>query len=192
MEMTDITPSDFKKFNKFMVTNFRLGLGPLFTGKLGNIGHIMVLTTIGRKSGLRRRTPVNYAILRGSVYCVAGFGQRADWFRNVQADPNVEVWIGNQGWTGQAHHIEDPQDWLPAYRQVMINSGFAAQSFMGIDPLTAPDNALLELGADTPTVRIDIDYPLTGRAGRPGDLIWVWPVVGLALVAAWLLQQRER
>jgi deazaflavin-dependent oxidoreductase (nitroreductase family) len=189
MAMQNVSPNDFKPLNKIMVLNFRLGFGPFFTGWLKDLGHIMVLTTIGRKSGRQRRTPVNYALVRGDVYCVAGFGQQADWFRNVQVNPEVEVWIGNQRYAGLAERVENASDWLPAYRQVMVNSGFAAKTFMGLDPATAPDETLRQAGADTPLVRIRIERALTGRGG-PGDLIWVWPA--LAAVSLLLLLPKRK
>ena len=63
-------------------------------------GQIMVLTHTGRKSGLRRRTPVNYALVDGEVYCTAGFGQISDWYRNILANPQVEVWLPDGWWAG--------------------------------------------------------------------------------------------
>jgi len=33
-----------------------------------------VITHTGRKTGRKRRTPVNYAVVRDDVYCTAGFG----------------------------------------------------------------------------------------------------------------------
>ena len=94
-EMSDIavTTTGFKQLNRFMVAAWRLGLGGMINGCPKVMGRIMVLTTVGRKSGLFRRTPVNYAILDDEVYCTAGFGATTDWYRNVQADPQVEIWL---------------------------------------------------------------------------------------------------
>jgi hypothetical protein len=51
--------------NIFMVPMFRLGLDPF----IGNVvtGYIMVLKTVGRKTGKTRFTPVNYAIQVGII-----------------------------------------------------------------------------------------------------------------------------
>lgn len=56
-----------------MVPMFRLGLGPVIGNPLS--GYIMVIKTSGRKSGITRYSPVNYAILNGSVYCLSGYGR---------------------------------------------------------------------------------------------------------------------
>ena len=73
----------FKMLNRyFMVPAFRLGLGFLVGTPFG--GYIMVLRTVGRKTGKIRSTPVNYAILDGHIYCLSGFGAGAHWVRNLQ------------------------------------------------------------------------------------------------------------
>lgn len=64
----------FKWLNRYMVLHWRLGLGPI-ANCADLSGCIMVLVHTGRKSGLTRRTPVNYVLVEGDVYCAAGFGQ---------------------------------------------------------------------------------------------------------------------
>ncbi len=75
----------FRLLNKFfMVPVFKMGLGP-FVGNPFS-GYIMVFKTIGRKSGLVRYAPVNYAILDGNVYCLSGLGKVAHWYKNLTAN----------------------------------------------------------------------------------------------------------
>ena len=83
----------FKYFNRFMLLLWRLGLGVLVNVWPQVGGRIMVMTQTGRKTGLRRRTPLNYAEIDGELYCTAGFGAISDWVRNVSANPEVEVWL---------------------------------------------------------------------------------------------------
>jgi deazaflavin-dependent oxidoreductase (nitroreductase family) len=47
--------------------------------------------TTGRKTGLRRVTPLQYEEIDGAIYVASSLGQGADWFRNVVANPRVEV-----------------------------------------------------------------------------------------------------
>ena len=63
---------------------WRLGLGPL-VGRL-----FMVMTTTGRKSGLPRRTAVEYHTWHGRKYVLAAWLQ-SDWYRNLQADPYLTI-----------------------------------------------------------------------------------------------------
>ena len=76
----------FKYLNKFMLLMWRLGLGWMMNMWPDVFGQIMVIINTGWKTGLRRRTPVNYAIVNGELYCTAGFGQVAHWYRNIQAN----------------------------------------------------------------------------------------------------------
>lgn len=83
----------FKILNRFMLLQWRLGLGGFVNFWPAVIGCIMVITHRGRKSGLLRRTPVNYAIVDGDINCTAGFGEVSDGYRNLRADPHVQVWL---------------------------------------------------------------------------------------------------
>lgn len=188
MTNADVLRTAFKYFNKFMVLFWRLGLGPWINISPSTMGRIMVLTTTGRKSGLKRRTPVNYARINGDVYCLAGFGHVSDWYRNVTAHPEVEVWLPDGWWSGHAEEIIDPETRLSTVRQVLIGSGFAAEAFEDINPHTISDDALREKMADWPVIHIRLEQALSGRGG-PGDLVWVWPAAGAALLTLFLLRR---
>ena len=76
----------FYKYSKIgPITLYRLGLGPLI-GRL-----VLLLTTTGRKSGLPRVTPLQYELIDGAYYVGAALGLKADWLRNLQADPRVRL-----------------------------------------------------------------------------------------------------
>ncbi len=64
---------------------YALGLGPL----IGRV--ILLLTTTGRKSGLQRVTPLQYEEEGDVIYIAAGRGPKSDWYRNLLANPQVEV-----------------------------------------------------------------------------------------------------
>jgi len=179
----------FRVFNKFMVAMFRLGLGP-YAGGNPYTGYIMVLTTTGRRTGLPRRTPVNYAQGEGEVYCLVGFGQSSHWYRNVLANPNVQVWVGREGWSGRAEVMTDPTEWLPIYRHIAHRAGFADRAFTTEAISELSDERLLRLAAEGPVIRIRLDRKLP-RAEGPGDLAWLWPVVGAGFLAGWLIRRRR-
>lgn len=70
---------------------YRAGAGALLGPRLLMVEHI------GRKSGIRRNVVLE--ILghpSADSYLVAsGFGERAQWFRNIRADPRVRVYAGS-------------------------------------------------------------------------------------------------
>ena len=71
-------------------------------------GYFLTLTTTGRRTGLPRRSPLNYAILEGRIYVLSGFGTGADWYRNLSADPQVSVALPGRVVDGTAVRVRDP------------------------------------------------------------------------------------
>lgn len=180
----------FKSFNQFMLLLWRLGLGSWLNAWPEVGGRIMVITHTGRKTGLRRRTPVNYVPLAEDLYCTAGFGPGSDWYRNILTNPQVEVWLPNGWWQATAEDVSESPARLAILRQVLVASGFAARS-MGIDPLTASEEELQAATADYRLVRIHRTAPCTGPGG-PGDLAWIWPLATHLLVLLLLLRRGPR
>ena len=179
----------FKYLNRFMLLMWRLGFGS-YMNRPELSGRIMVLTHNGRKTGLRRQTPVNFAIVDGEVYCVAGFGRGSDWYRNLLAEPRVDVWLPKGWWAGIAEDISDSPQRIQIIRQVMIASGFAAR-LAGIDPLRMSDEELADASASYPLVHIRRTEARTGLGG-PGDLAWVWPWTTVILLILLLFRPRSR
>lgn len=70
------------------------------------------LTHVGRRSGRQYRTMleiVGPGRAPGEVVVLAGLGARADWYRNIQAQPAVEVAIGRSVFRS-AVRILDPDE----------------------------------------------------------------------------------
>ena len=80
-----------------------------------------------------RLAPVNYAPLDGEIYCTAGFGAISDWYRNVMAHPQVELWLPDGRFPTRAEDISDSPRRLSLVRQIIIASGFAGPLF-GVGP----------------------------------------------------------
>ncbi|WP_396931064.1 nitroreductase family deazaflavin-dependent oxidoreductase [Mycolicibacterium sp.] len=77
------------------------GLGWLLTGRL------MCLTHVGRRSGRHYRTVLEVVGRRGEeIYVVSGFGSSSDWYRNVAANPPVEVINGRHRFTPVCRTLE--------------------------------------------------------------------------------------
>ncbi|MGE2813643.1 nitroreductase family deazaflavin-dependent oxidoreductase [Mycobacterium heidelbergense] len=94
---------------------YRARAGALFGSR------ILMLEHIGRKSGAPR-----YAVLEvvdhpcPDVYVVAsGFGRKAQWFRNIAANPRVRVYVGSHAPRRATAHVLDQAEadrTLAAYR----------------------------------------------------------------------------
>ena len=179
----------FKQFNRFMMLMWRLGLGRWVNAwpELG--GRIMVITHTGRKTGIKRQTPLNYTIADGEIYCTAGFGSKSDWYRNIMANPEVEIWLPDGWWAGVAEEVTDDQARMPLLRQVLIDSGFAARA-AGIDPVTKTNEELNTATAGYRLIHIRRTKACTGPGG-PGDLAWVWPLATLILLPLVLFRRKR-
>jgi deazaflavin-dependent oxidoreductase (nitroreductase family) len=81
---------------------YDIGLGAII-GRL-----ILLLITTGRKTGLPRTTPLQYEQIDGDFYLGSALGQKADWFKNILANPQVEVRVKSRRFHGLAETITDP------------------------------------------------------------------------------------
>lgn len=91
----------------YRVTDGRLGHGLIGAPTL-------LLHTTGRRTGLRRTTPVVYVYDRGTAVIGATNGGQGTpaWFHNLSADPDVEFQLGRQH-VRAAARVMAPSD--PAY-----------------------------------------------------------------------------
>lgn len=179
----------FKGLNGFMLLNWRLGLGPYISFWPFGIGRFMVLNHIGRKSGLPRRTPVNYAEVNGEIYITSGFGKVAHWYKNIMAHPHIEVWLPDGAWQAYAEDVTNCEQHITIMREVLKNSGFAALAG-GVNPHTMSDVALAQATDTYRLLHIHRIAPSTNEDGL-GDLVWIWPFIGTVLIVMWLLGKRR-
>lgn len=69
-----------------------------------------VLTTVGRKSGKKRRTCVRAVRVGDRVYLVSLTGSGAGWFRNLTANPDVALRLRGGSVAGRGRKITDPAE----------------------------------------------------------------------------------
>jgi len=146
----------FHAMNPFMVFMWKIGLGWTMNIWPAVSGRIMVIKHRGRKSGKEYLTPVNYALVDGEIYCTAGFGSMSDWYRNMLANPNIELWLPEGKRKARAEDISDSPNRLFLLRQVIIASGFAAPLF-GINPRKLNDEQLDALSKEYRLVHFIMD-----------------------------------
>lgn len=182
----------FKVMNKaVMVPMWRLGLGKPLNMLPGFLGRYMVLTHKGRKSAKVYHTPVNYTEIGGDLFCTAGFGAKSDWYLNILADPNVEVWLPDGWYAGLAEDISFDENRLAILRQVLVASGFAASLFAGIDVATMTNQEIGTLTADYRLVRVRRIAERTGDGG-PGEYAWIWHITTLIMGILYLLERGRK
>lgn len=179
----------FRVLNRFYVLPaLKAGLGPLHANPL--TGSWMLLRTTGRRSGQPREVALGYALLDGNVYCSAGFGERTAWYRNLLADPRVELILPIGGIAGLAEPVSDPDERDRAWRALIRALGVLGPTFVcGAD---APRAELERSTANLPLVRIR-PIGLAPGPADPGGRAWIVPtIVALAWLAGRARRRRPR
>lgn len=128
--------------NRLVRTQLELGLAPTA---------LALLETTGRRSRSTRRTPVGNGLIGDTFWLIAERGERADYVRNIRADPQVRVKAGRRWRAGVATVMAD-DDTEARMRHILKHHGV----------LRRADAALLRgsvktLGTTPVTVRIDLD-----------------------------------
>jgi len=117
--------------NRFVTPLYRMYiLPPLGFGRI-----FLVLTTKGRKTRRRRRTPLEYHKVNGVVHLLSSRGDKADWIRNIRAYPD-DVWVqvGFRKFRARAEIIKDISEIECFMRWYSRNHPNLARAFYGWDP----------------------------------------------------------
>ena len=176
----------FRYANRYAMVPFhRAGLAAWLGNPL--TGWQLLLTTTGRRSGLRRPTPLGYLVADGAAWVLAGYGPSTLWYRNLVANPEVEVLLPARPPFGA--HATDTLD--PGVRARIIPQLIRSMALPGTAigdlPWRASDERILELTAWVPLVRL---APADGSAlvagpDDPGGLGWTWRTIAVTIAIAW-------
>jgi deazaflavin-dependent oxidoreductase (nitroreductase family) len=116
---------------------------------------VLLLYHTGRKSGNHYQTPLQYEKLDGAYYVGAGRGEKADWYRNILADPCVHVQVSRQEFDCLAEAVTDPAqvanflEYRLKRHPLMIG---LMMKFAHKLPMRPSRDQLLQLGKSTPLV----------------------------------------
>ena len=158
----------YKTLMKGPVLMWRLGLGPLLGWRC------MILTTWGRKSNLPRHTPVEYREFSGRKYVYDAHGARADWYRNIEADPRVTIQATKEVEHAIARRVVDDKELEEVF------------SVTGLNPLVqqwtkelGPETARRRFVAQKERFFVLTFDPTDEETPAPVkvDLVWIWGVV---------------
>lgn len=118
------SPSDF---NKAVIEEFRANEGKV-GGYFENIP-LLLLHTIGAKSGAERVSPLAYYNEGDKIVIIASKGgapSHPDWYHNVLANPTVTVEVGTEQFEAKATAVTEGPERDRLYAQMVErNPGFA-------------------------------------------------------------------
>jgi len=186
-KMMDFYPK--AKWAKFFIKSpillWRLGLGPI-TGKI-----FLLITTWGRKSGLPRRTMIEYHKTNGIKYAACAFGEKADWYQNLRANPQVTIQSSDGTESAIAYRVTNDEELLEVYKLFMRRDPPLTNYYLSSLGIENNPKAVL---ANKEKV-MWIGFKPTLEATPPGqevDLAWLWPLGLLVLLVFWLLDKLNR
>ncbi|MGH8902004.1 MAG: nitroreductase/quinone reductase family protein [Egibacteraceae bacterium] len=102
---------------------------------------VALLETTGRRSGQPRTTPVSDGLAGDTFWVIAEHGRRAQYVRNLEADPRVRVKTRGQWRKGHAQVLPDEDPYL---RLRALRSRLSAAVVRAV-------------GTDLLVIRIDLD-----------------------------------
>jgi deazaflavin-dependent oxidoreductase (nitroreductase family) len=132
-------PDDIQAHNRTLIEQFRTQGAP--AGR-----PLLLLTTVGRSTGLARTTPMMYIRLDGRLHVVAsnaGAARHPQWYRNLVAEPRVRVEIGDEAYDALAHPLEGAER-DAAFARIAADHPFFADHQAGVEriiPVVALDRA---------------------------------------------------
>jgi len=115
-----------KVFNRLVLAATRAGLPT---------PGVVILETIGRRSGEPRRVPVSRLLEGDTLWIVTEHGRKAAYVRNIEANPRVRVRTGRRWRTGTAQVVSGV-DWRALQRRLPSKLSSAAVRLMGTEHLT--------------------------------------------------------
>lgn len=181
----------FNGMNKYLsVPALRMGLGRFMSTPL--TGYLMILRTRGRKSGEMRDAPLGYMVIGDAVYCLAGFGTKTHWYRNILADPRVEVLLPGRSFSGIAEEVTDRDERRKVLPALVKSMGVVASGFGLGNPYKQSAEETERRCAAFPLVRVRATGIAAGPED-PGGWFWVVPaVVSTWFVLRWLRIRGEK
>jgi len=138
----------FRVIVRYPVLLYRLGLHRLVSGK------VLLLTTIGQRTGKPRVAPLDYEEEEGTFYLIPNQGTHATWYRNLVAHPEVTIQVGGRRMEAIATPVTDVQVKAHVLR-LFASRRWAAgvKKYYGIPP-GASDEKLLELAPHRAVVAV--------------------------------------
>jgi deazaflavin-dependent oxidoreductase (nitroreductase family) len=104
------------------------------------------LKTRGRRTGLQREIEIWFGLDGRTLYILSGGRDRSDWVRNILADLNVTVRIGDSEFAGQGRAVEPATDEDTLARRLLLEK--YSRSYTG--DLTEWGRTALPVAVDLP------------------------------------------
>jgi deazaflavin-dependent oxidoreductase (nitroreductase family) len=117
---------EIQDFNKTIIDEFRANKG--IVGGQFKGAPLLLLTTVGAKSGKSRINPLAYLVDKDRYVIVASFAgapTNPPWYYNLKANPTVEVEVGAERFKARAVVLSEPERTTLYQKMVKVMPVFA-------------------------------------------------------------------
>lgn len=159
-----------KLIYKIPIFAWRLGLGPII-GK-----YILIFTHIGQKTGVSRRTAVEFHTINGMKYIPCAFGVKSQWYRNLLANPRVTIQSADGSEQMIAVRVTDNDELITVIETIMDRNPAMMKWYLDSLNIQLNRKEILAHKQDLIFLRFDPTSDPTPR-GLEVDLAWIWPIL---------------
>ncbi|GAA2494488.1 nitroreductase family deazaflavin-dependent oxidoreductase [Streptomyces gobitricini] len=151
--------------SRLPVAMFRIGLGPLFAGRL------LLLIHTGRTTGRTRKTVLEVVDREPGqpAWTIAsGFGAQADWYRNLEHQPKATIQLGRRYHPVTARFLtpEEGAGVMVRYARAHPLLARRLSTAMGF-PTDGSPESYRRVGRELPFVRLERQLPPADAEARP-------------------------
>lgn len=182
-----------KRFFRLPILLFRLGLSVT----LDRVP-IMILTTRGRRSRQARFAALEYRRHGTKLYVISGWGERPQWYQNLQHDPESTLALGQKTYRAKATVIDNPSEKARALYMFRNRVKFLSNPYLITvdEALNRNLREMQQLAQEYTVVKFELQEGLPDLPTVAPDLVWVWPLAALmtsasAFVLARLLNRKR-
>jgi deazaflavin-dependent oxidoreductase (nitroreductase family) len=139
---------------------------------------LMILTTRGRKSDFARHVVLEYRRHGSKFYVVSAWGKQPQWFRNVMADSNVTLQLGNGELAAKACLVQDSAEALRALYMFQRTGPIYEAILADMSSVDSIDlRTLKRVAKEFTVVRFDLTDDAPPLVGLKAANRWIVPLI---------------
>lgn len=139
---------------------------------------LMILTTSGRKSSLARHVVLEYRRHGSKLYVVSAWGKQAHWFRNLIANSDVTLQLGQGEIAAKSYLVVDSAEALRALYMFQRTGSIYEAILADMSSVDSIDlRTLKQVANEFTVVRFDLLEDAPPLAGLETSNRWIAPLL---------------
>lgn len=164
---------------------WRMGFGSFLSHPARGGRKMMVVTTLGRKSGLPCHTMVSRIDFDQKDYAISGWWLRSDWTKNIHEDPLVTIQVGLKIYAAHARRVVDLEEFRSVAHSLFESGGDSHfEDWLDTLEIAHTLDDLIDNKDRVNFIGFDL-VDMEGPSPLTANLIWIWAVL-FSLLLGWL------